>query len=1333
MIAAIALLLFTVGCLVFPPLVTPPTPLTGTTTTLNYQVNASEYDGQQGYSGDWGMTMSYVQIISGDNYADGCFAFFPAIPQGAEITSATLSVYVFSTFFDDANLDVYGEDVDNGEAFGSGHTNLRDRSITTASTEWVQDGVGTGWKDLNVKDIVQEIVNRNGWQSGNRMNFIFKAKSGTQKKLYVRTYDYDTSLAAKLEITYQSSQPPQASNINHNSTSIGSVCEFSSYWEGSSLSHGIFSWNASGEWQNDTVTDPWTGTPNSGWFNVTKTLPYFIRVIGYRFYVNDTNGWGDSGIHSLTTTQPDQVETTTLKAVSIEENQSKPDVWTNLGSGFEFKGYNEWVTQDVADTYGRWVKLYGIITDDSLNYLKGYEIEIYDADSSSWISPTSVYDQCGGSNPSNFIDGSTSTYWTHNNPHQHWIIVDLGGLKKVGQVRIYVGSSVSCNWSCSIDVGYWAEWYTKGTEPWINATDYPNNYIWTSQSGKTIGNFRFQNKTIHGIKEVKLFANVSISGTAGGIHVYYWNVTFQKWDEAENVFSATNGEWQVKDTVLFTFVTNHFLNRTKIKFKTEGSATYYIDEAYLNVTYFNITSVTSLGDYTQLGGRTAITVQTSAIHAMFYIYLDSSTGYYKITAYDIVNFEWITPYAFKQAPQCDGHWQPSIGVFPNGSLGAFWGYYSTINYTVSTYSTKTESNVTKLIRNWGEEQEIPVSSGLDCYPTPISYNDCLLVFHRKKQSMDGNFSVFKFTEQDGWSVQQLVYTQDRAEWKYHSQYWTVKKERNNKIYVVLQRMNDTNNNEEPSRQNIYLLISEDKGETWKHWNGTVLTNLPVEIEQLLVQEVKPSVHLRGVWEDEQGKVNILVLKTTLHWWTDLDYLKPLKILYSNTSLPNNNVEWTYKNITDTYGNYIYGSAIGFYDKDLNKSVIWVAGQRAQGLPYSQKYVCETGEIYRLYVTLTEHKIYRQDFTEVQDYTIPYEATGVSNFWGMLGYEEDASNYWNGAGKLYGFKYRATRSGTITGIVFRVNSTEVDETFMVAIYNSSFHRLGYSGAPFDLIPGAPPELGADTWIHKPLTEKVEIEEGETYWLCVWTTAKVSIHYKEVSDTQAAFEVTAGHNPPPETLNSDLFTWHNRTASASALSSRITTLGLPRRPICQIYGTNVTTPQVNDTAFFYSKWYDFCGLEKIDFWHNKTSSWQNITSYNNGANQAWHNTTLYLNVSEGTVIKWYFEATNSKGQTYSTDVEYFTVGVTMLNVGWNNFTAWNVDVGHTLLDVNASLHIDNINFTTITFSYPNGTQISLYWEQSTNTYWVENSVMTVTSDSEICIYCKEAGEWYHNYGS
>jgi len=92
--------------------------------------------------------------------------------------------------------------------------------------------------------------------------------------------------------------PPTYSNVGTNTTLAGQPCMFHCKWtDDTGLSGFIFSWNASGAWENDT----WTSLSGAeAWANVTKTLPSSHVVVGYRWYCNDTsNNWNDTGIQFL--------------------------------------------------------------------------------------------------------------------------------------------------------------------------------------------------------------------------------------------------------------------------------------------------------------------------------------------------------------------------------------------------------------------------------------------------------------------------------------------------------------------------------------------------------------------------------------------------------------------------------------------------------------------------------------------------------------------------------------------------------------------------------------------------------------------------------------------------------------------------------------------------------------------------------------------------------------------------------------------------------------------------------------------------------------------------
>ena len=99
------------------------------------------------------------------------------IPQGATIDNAYIQFTVDETKNTNGSKTIYGHDTNNSEAFASGTNNVSGRTKTSASTAWNPpswSSVGASGADQrtpNLKNIVQEIVSRSGWSSGNNMSF----------------------------------------------------------------------------------------------------------------------------------------------------------------------------------------------------------------------------------------------------------------------------------------------------------------------------------------------------------------------------------------------------------------------------------------------------------------------------------------------------------------------------------------------------------------------------------------------------------------------------------------------------------------------------------------------------------------------------------------------------------------------------------------------------------------------------------------------------------------------------------------------------------------------------------------------------------------------------------------------------------------------------------------------------------------------------------------------------------------------------------------------------------------------------------------------------------
>lgn len=182
-------------------------------TTINLQVGASTDDAQEAQDGsgynDAGSTLSvYANTAAGSRYTVGGRFTSVTIPAFSTIDSATPSINVLSTALDDFNVDIHADDVDDSATFSSGDT-PHDRTKTTASVAWVEDATGTGFQAPadDCSAVVQEIIDRAGWASGNDLSILWVGKSDVNKQALCQSYDAGSSLAPKLDIDYTGPHP----------------------------------------------------------------------------------------------------------------------------------------------------------------------------------------------------------------------------------------------------------------------------------------------------------------------------------------------------------------------------------------------------------------------------------------------------------------------------------------------------------------------------------------------------------------------------------------------------------------------------------------------------------------------------------------------------------------------------------------------------------------------------------------------------------------------------------------------------------------------------------------------------------------------------------------------------------------------------------------------------------------------------------------------------------------------------------------------------------------------------------------------------------------------
>jgi hypothetical protein len=127
------------------------------------------------------------------------------IPQGSKINNATLFVRSIYTYDAGTNISVTitGDASDNSAPFND--SSSFSRVYTGAYVVWnISDVNGNAWFNVTVTEIVQEIIDRIGWTSGNALSLVMFTDQGTPRREYV-SVDGNPTFTAFLNITYAES------------------------------------------------------------------------------------------------------------------------------------------------------------------------------------------------------------------------------------------------------------------------------------------------------------------------------------------------------------------------------------------------------------------------------------------------------------------------------------------------------------------------------------------------------------------------------------------------------------------------------------------------------------------------------------------------------------------------------------------------------------------------------------------------------------------------------------------------------------------------------------------------------------------------------------------------------------------------------------------------------------------------------------------------------------------------------------------------------------------------------------------------------------------------
>jgi len=215
-----------------------------------------------------------VRIASdtGGFQTDGGFRFTNVtIPQGAVVRTATFQGYIFvASTQDDANFDIFANDVDNANNF-SAEPNVRNRIRTTVFVPWVQGNLGSAWTNSpNISSVVQEVINRPGWNSGNALMILGFGKTDLIRDYKIYSYEGDPSRAAKLHVEFES----ESSTKNCGSMLAGQTCQLT--WTVNATGLINSNWNIDTLFVSDTVASNDTGNAQ-----VNIKPPIEINVVDF--------------------------------------------------------------------------------------------------------------------------------------------------------------------------------------------------------------------------------------------------------------------------------------------------------------------------------------------------------------------------------------------------------------------------------------------------------------------------------------------------------------------------------------------------------------------------------------------------------------------------------------------------------------------------------------------------------------------------------------------------------------------------------------------------------------------------------------------------------------------------------------------------------------------------------------------------------------------------------------------------------------------------------------------------------------------------------------------
>ena len=174
--------------------------------TINVRVSTANDDAEERTSGTVYLDSSDLELIDDSDYVGeqevGMRFLNVAVPQGATISNAYIEFETDELDSVTTNLNFYAQDIDDAPAFSTTAFDITSRTKTSASVAWNSVPAWTTESEKHqtpdLSAIIQEVVDRTGWSSGNDMVIIVNG-SGERT---AEAYDGESANAPLLHFEY---------------------------------------------------------------------------------------------------------------------------------------------------------------------------------------------------------------------------------------------------------------------------------------------------------------------------------------------------------------------------------------------------------------------------------------------------------------------------------------------------------------------------------------------------------------------------------------------------------------------------------------------------------------------------------------------------------------------------------------------------------------------------------------------------------------------------------------------------------------------------------------------------------------------------------------------------------------------------------------------------------------------------------------------------------------------------------------------------------------------------------------------------------------------------